>query len=73
MVDEAVNACPERSVPLKRWYLDEAERCGVGYNAITMRVHRGKYPGLKVRSLNSRVKFVILSNVPAQRPPGTDV
>lgn len=43
---------------LKHWKLDEAQRCGVQPGAIAMRLARGKYPGLQVRTVNARVKFV---------------
>ncbi len=45
-------------LPMKEWVAREAERLGKKPAAVIMRLARGKYPGLKIRRVNSRVVFV---------------
>jgi hypothetical protein len=49
----------ETGIPMKRWWIEEGKREGVSEHAIAQRIHKGKYPNLRVRRVNSRVVFVL--------------
>lgn len=50
----------QTEIPLKQWRAEEAERCGIGQNAVDRRMAAGKYPNLKLRRVNKRVVFVVM-------------
>jgi hypothetical protein len=45
-------------VAMKEWCISTSEGMCISPHAIYMRWRRGKYPGLKIRRVNSRVVFV---------------
>lgn len=49
-------------IPMKQWRMEEAEMAGVQDASIANRLARGKYPGLKIKHINSRVVFVYVND-----------
>ena len=51
---------PPTEIPLKQWLHEQAAQHSLSPHGIYMRLHRGKYPKVKLRHLSARVVRVIL-------------
>ena len=45
-------------IPIKQWFVEEAERGGHTRDTVKGRYYRGKYPALRLRRTNKRVVVV---------------
>ncbi len=56
-------------IPLKQWIAEESQRSGKSERTVETRVKLGLYPNLKLRRVNRRVVFVVLSSEPTMDTP----
>jgi hypothetical protein len=51
-----------KTMRLKEWVIEESQRCGVGMEAIYMRLNRGKYSSLRFQRMSKRTIIVLNPN-----------